>query len=174
MRTNESEAISNLQTYLRQLSYFDPDISSVPIDGIFESETKQGIMDFQKKYGLEQTGIADRETWDAIYDAYLDSMKENSPPNMISPFPFSPPNYNLSKGEQWFLVNIIQYMLGELSHSYDGFEKVVISGIYDDETERVIREFQRRNFINVTGSVDKETWNLLSNQFNNIAKNKNE
>ena len=49
---NEAQAITNLQTYLRHLSYFDPDASKVPIDGVFGSDTEKAVREFQGANGL--------------------------------------------------------------------------------------------------------------------------
>ena len=171
MIKNEREAISNLQKYLRQLSYFDTDITSPPRDGILGSETERSIRDFQRKYGLTENGIADRETWNLIYKEYLRSISENSLPEQLSVFPVMPKDYELKANDSWFLVEILQYMLEELRYSYDDFENVKRSGVYDDETERAVKDFQRRNFLEETGRVNKSTWNAISTQFNNNGLN---
>ena len=56
----QAQAIQNLQTYLRQLSYHDQSIKAPPIDGIFDTDTKQSLMDFQASRGLPPTGVADQ------------------------------------------------------------------------------------------------------------------
>ena len=71
---NEREATRNLQKYLRQLGYFDADFPLVPIDGIFESDTRDALMIFQTKNSLPATGVADKETWDALFAEYLASL----------------------------------------------------------------------------------------------------
>ena len=65
-RPNEARAIKNLQRYLRQLSYHVPSITAPPIDGIFASDTQKALREFQEWQALPSTGIADRETWDAL------------------------------------------------------------------------------------------------------------
>lgn len=167
---NEAQAITNLQTYLRHLSYFDPDATKVPIDGVFGSDTEKAVREFQRENGLMQTGNADRETWELIFEQYRASIAEKAPPQMIGLFPRSPDNYILAKGDSWFLVDIIQYMLGELKISYDNFGEVERTGVYDDATINAIKEFQRRNFLLQTGNVDRLTWNLLAQQFNIVTK----
>ena len=171
MINNERDAIRNLQKYLRQLSYFDSDITPPPIDGIFELETERSVKDFQKKHGLTESGVADRETWDLIYTEYLNSVSENSLPEMLSVFPLMPKDYELKTSDSWFLVEILQYMLEELRYSYDNFENVKRSGVYDSETELAVKDFQRRNLLEETGRVNKATWNEISRQFNNNSLN---
>ena len=171
MIINENEAITNLQTYLRQLSYFDSDINSPPIDGIYEAETERSLRDFQNKYGIPETGIADKLTWDMLYSAYLRSVKQNTPPEKITLFPVFQTDYELGLNDSWFLVDALQYMLEELRYSYDNFERVERNGVYDTATENAIKDFQRKNMLEETGKVNKETWNAIARQFNNYALN---
>lgn len=166
---NEKEAIRNLQRYLRQLAYFDLSMPLVPTDGIFDSDTREALMMFQSKNGLPPTGIADKTTWDLLYELYLASLAENAPTNMIDPFPRFPEGYKIVSGDSWFLVDIIQYILEELRVRYDGFENVKRTGVYDAETEVAIKNFQRRNSLPDTGFTDKATWNALADQYNIIS-----
>ncbi len=166
---NERDAIRNLQKYLRQLGYFDTDMPLVPIDGIFESDTRDALMMFQTKNGLAPTGVADKETWDALFTEYLASLADNAPTVMIDPFPRFPEGYKIVSGDAWFLVDIVQHILEELRVRYDDFENVTRTGVYDAETERAIMDFQRRNSLPETGFTDKATWNELANQYNIIS-----
>ena len=84
---NEKDAVRNMQRYLRQLSYTDSDIPPVPIDGIFGEATSNSLIAFQRKNGLAATGVADRESWDALYRNYLSSVRRFAPPKGFSPFP---------------------------------------------------------------------------------------
>ena len=165
----ERRNIEILQRYLRQLSYFE-ELTPVPVDGIYGSETAEAVREFQRRAGLPVTGLVDRETWDAIYLAYLASIAENSPPERVSIFPRIPKNYAITEGESWFLIEILQYMLIELSRDYDRFGPLEISGVYDGATVAAVRDFQGRNGLPVTGEVDKATWNAIVNQYNKAAE----
>ena len=166
---NEKEAIRNLQRYLRQLGYFDGELPLVPTDGIFDTDTRDAVIIFQSKAGLPETGIADKETWDALFAEYLTSLTKNAPTEMINPFPRFPEGYELVSGDAWFLVDIVQYLLEELRVRYDNFENVKRTGVYDRETEDAIKDFQRRNSLPETGFTDKATWNELANQYNIVS-----
>ncbi len=167
---NERRNIEILQTYLRQLSYFEG-LTPVPIDGIYDSETREAVREFQGQAGLPVTGVVDRDTWDAIYVAYLASIAENSPPEKVGVFPRIPNNYAISRNEEWFLVELLQYMLLELTREYDNFGELAITGVYDPVTEAAVADFQSRNMLPVTGEVDKNTWNTIVKQYNKNAEN---
>ncbi len=165
----EEQSIRNIQRYLRQLSYEDPSIPSPPIDGILDSVTRDSILAFQKKHALAQNGIVDKETWDMLYAEYLASIAAFSPPFPLYLFPRVPDGYYVSKGDEYFLVSIIQLLLNELTIIYDSFIPLAVSGIYDDATENNIRDFQAKNDITATGNTDKATWNKLVEAYRNYA-----
>ena len=162
----EKDAIRNLQTYLRRLSYMDDDMINAPIDGIFEEKTRDAVRQFQRSNDLPVTGVADRQTWDAIYQAYLRELERIAMPDPIIPFPSYPADYRMKLGEESFLVSIVQHMLQELSTIYDTFDDVKINGRYDEVTANAIKDFQTRNSLAPTGEVDKATWNELSRIYN--------
>ena len=169
--SNYSTAVYNLQRYLRQISYTDPRISAPPQDGIFAEKTKQALIEFQRTHSLLPNGIADKETWDMLYAEYLLSKELYSPPRALNIFPRIPDGYSVSLGDDFFLVSVIQYLLGELRISYDSFIPLLISGIYDEATAENIRIFQRKNQLDESGRVDKATWDALLDAYNASASN---
>ena len=82
----EADARMNLQRYLRQLAYFDENIPFVPIDGNKGSNTTDAIRAFQSSRGLPATGVADQETWEAIYEEYLTSLEKRRRLRDFHPF----------------------------------------------------------------------------------------
>lgn len=164
-------AVANLQRYLRQLSYTNAEISSPPIDGIFEDKTRRSLTEFQKLYGLPQSGVADKASWDKLYLEYLRSLALYSPPLSLNIFPRVPDGYSVTLGDEFFLVSVIQFLLNELRIIYDSFIPLLVSGIYDETTAENIRIFQRKNKINETGTVNKETWDALVEAWNKNAAN---
>ena len=162
----EKEAITNLQTYLRAQTILYPSSPQVPIDGIFDNATKIALIDFQIRNGLPPTGIADRTTWELLYSQYLNILNTSSLPDPIIPFPSYPQNYQISIGEKSFLVATLQYMLNEIGAIYNTFSALEINGIYDEPTQKIILEFQERNLLSPTGSVDRNTWNSLARIYN--------
>lgn len=163
MATNErteSDARKNLQKYLRQLAYFDNNIPLVPIDGNTGSDTTNAIRAFQKSRELPVTGIADLETWEAIYEEYLTSLKEEAPPSRFSPFPTEPKDYSYKLYDEGFSVSAIQHMLEEIAVFFP-IQAISVSGVYDEATRDAISELQARYLLPVTGETDKLTWNAL-------------
>lgn len=166
MNETNSTAVRNLQRYLRQLAYHDPEIPMPPVDGVFESQTRASLEAFQRIYGLPVTGVADEETWDTLYAAYRASVAEYSPPECVAIFPKYPSDYELRPGESGFVVLALQFMLRELRVNYGASFPVELTGLFDEDTEEAVRSFQEKNFLPTTGRVGKLTWDLVTDQFN--------
>lgn len=161
----ERDAIMQIQTYLRHLSFNHSDIPPTPLDGIWDRETREAVVAFQVANDLAPTGVVDRETWDKLKAEYDKSVALNSPPVRLDLFPRQPKGYSLKIGEKSFLAVAVQHMIDELEKIYL-FPTLSSSGAYDEVTAANIREFQARNRIPVTGEVDRETWDALAVQFN--------
>lgn len=166
---NEKEAIRNVQTYLRHLSFHDDMINPVPIDGIWAEDTRRALVSFQQKHGLPPTGTVDRRTWEILKREYDISVSQNSPPAALALFPRQPRGFVLTQGTKGFLVDTVQYIISELERLYY-FPNYTPSGEYDKATSDIIREFQRRNGITESGNVDRETWDALTIQHNLLLR----
>ena len=162
---NLQEAISNLQKYLRALSYVNDEITAPPIDGIFESATVESVRSFQRAFGLEANGIVDKATWDTIYEQYTLIPKNEVPPF----FPSSPPNYATAKGEKSVFVLILQLLLRELSAVYDAFPEIETNGTYDSSTESAVKELQLAYGLSPTGTLDRNTYERLLADLSNYT-----
>lgn len=162
---NYSTAVANLQRYLRQLAYHNPQIRQVPVDGIFQSTTRDALSDYQRYAGLPVTGVADQLTWERLYADYLASLEYYAPPSAVSLFARSPVGYYLDLGAVGIDVAVLQYMLGELTLLY-ALIPPAITGEYDSATAQAVRIFQQAVGLLDTGLVDILTWNALTDRFN--------
>lgn len=165
----EEKAITDIQTFLRHLSFHSDNIGDLPIDGIWDSSTSDALIAFQRENGLSPTGIADRETYDLLKREYDRSVALNSPPARLDLFPRSPLNFEIKEGDTGILVDTVQFILNELERLYS-FQNLNQSGIYDSATASAIKLFQEKNMINTTGRVGRETWDALAIQHNLLDK----
>ena len=165
----ERDAIRNLQRYLRQLSYHNENISPAPIDGIWDTATKKALSEFQSYYGLPITGRADSETWAMLLDEYNKSIKKNSLAVPIYPFPRGDDGFDVGEGDSGLLAEVIIYILAEISQTY-GFPVYADAKVIDRAIADVIADFQRRNFLEDSGRVDRSTWDALARDYNNLIE----
>ena len=98
----------------------------------------------------------------------MDSVLRHEEPQGFSPFPRFPVGYSIGSGNRQFLVEIIQYILNELSTQLDDIPRNAQGGLFDEDTEQGIRVFQRTHLLKETGRVDKSTWNALVSAYNQM------
>lgn len=161
----ETQAIFNLQRYLRQLSRFDPDIPSVDEDGIFGEETRASLEAFQRRYGLPITGAADPETWARLFSEYLASVEERTRPLPVYVFPRFPAEYSIGRGDENLLTGVVQLLLRDILTLYgQDAELLPIDGKFGELTEQAVKDFQTVQRLPPDGRVDRVTWNRLAQE----------
>ncbi len=157
--------VMQLQKKLRALSYWtdDPGLR-VGEDGSYDSATADAVRHFQQLYGLEVTGIADFLTWESIDSEYRYYSEIYSKSRPFSPFP-DERDYSVGEGERSDLVYIIQIMLNELRLFYDTYGYIPPNGRYGVATSGAVKEFQRLGGLDMSGRVDRRTWNRLAEEY---------
>lgn len=166
----ETQAIYNLQRYLRQLSRFDPDIPAVDEDGIFGEETRASLTAFQRKYGLPITGTADPETWATLFNEYLASVEAYTRPQPVYLFPRFPADYSVGLGDENLLVGVIQFLLREITTLYGQDNSALpLDGVFGEVTEQAVKDFQTVNRLPPDGRVDRITWNRLADSVKRLT-----
>ena len=159
----ETQAVYNLQRYLRGISRFDSDIPSVDEDGIFGEETRASLAAFQQKYGLPVTGAADPDTWARLFNEYLATVEARTRPDPVYLFPRFPADYSVGRGDENLLVGVIQYLLREIITLYGRDSSALpLNGVFDEITEQAVKDFQTVNRLPPDGRVDRVTWNRLA------------
>jgi peptidoglycan hydrolase-like protein with peptidoglycan-binding domain len=159
--------ILEVQYYLKEISKYKPEIIIDSINGIYDSKTKDAVEKFQQLYGLPPNGIIDLATWSKLIYEYNKFFKMKNTPNMLDCFPSNISEVKL--GDEKNIVYIIQILINNMEEKFKNYNKVNITGIYDQETESEIKKFQAMNKLPITGAVDVKTWNSLS-AINNVCK----
>lgn len=165
----ERDAVRSLQRYLRRLSYENEAILPIPIDGIFETRTRDALSAFQRSMGLPVTGRADKRSWDHLFAEYGRVRREEDRRVYADFFPRSPVNYETTPGETGAFILLLQFILDELRVIYDSLPPFAQSGVFDTETSAAVREFQRIGGLEQSGRVNRELWNRLSEEYNAYA-----
>lgn len=154
------DAVFEAQSYLRNIGRLDSDINSVVPDGIFAKETTDAVRSFQKKYNLPETGVIDLATWELIKDKNSEAVFIASEPIQI--VRITNDDLPLKKGMDNTLIYTLHLMLNNIASRYDNFTLLPLQSLFNDNTEREVRRWQRVISAEESGQVDKETWNYLA------------
>ena len=157
----ERQPIRELQGYLRLLADDYPRMPQLKRDGIFGPLTTEAVREFQRQFEMEVTGVVDFKTWTQIFHAYQIADFRRHPAHHRPAFPIS--NQTFGSGDRGSEIAFIQIMLNDLSEAFDNIEPVRLLGIYDETTEKNIKEIQTLSRLPETGLVDEDTWNALLN-----------
>ncbi len=67
--------VTLLQYYINVIGTFYNEVGRVNITGNFDKSTEDQVINFQRTVGLTIDGIVGRQTWNALYDAYVGILK---------------------------------------------------------------------------------------------------
>ena len=154
------DAIFEAQSYLRNIGRLDKDISRVVPDGIFAEETTEAVRSFQKKYNLPETGTIDFETWELIKEKNSEAVFTASEPIQITRI--TNDDLPLRKGMDNSLIYTLHLMLNKTAERYENFTPLPLQSLFDENTEREVKRWQRVISIDENGEIDKKTWNYLA------------
>ena len=163
MRPDESfvgNSVRSLQTMLRVIAADENRSISVIPDGIYGQDTLSEVAYFQRRAGLQPTGVTDQATWEAIVAAYEPALIRVGPPQPL--LIVMEPGEVIYPGMGHPNVYLAQAILTVLSQQYPGITEPGITGIIDLPTERSLSSFQELNLLPVTGALDRETWKSLA------------
>lgn len=154
------QPIRSVQTMLRTIAGIEPSQLNVMPDGIYGSQTAAAVRSFQRRQGLNPTGIVDGATHERIvreYErAYVEAQKAQ--PVQIT----LDPGQVLRRGEQNNHIYLAQSMLTVLHLLDPAIPAPPHSGILDDGTQASVSAFQSLAGLPPTGEIDKRTWKDLA------------
>ncbi|MBQ6600081.1 MAG: peptidoglycan-binding protein [Clostridia bacterium] len=153
-------AVFEVQSYLRNIGRLDSDIERVTPDGFFGEETSSAVRSFQRKYGLNETGAVDFETWESIKNKNAEAVFAASEPIQI--VRITNEDLPLTKGTDNTFVYTLHLMLNFMAERFENFSSLPLQSFFDENTEREVKRFQRVISREETGEVDKITWNSLA------------
>ena len=159
--------VSYLQYFLAVVGAYYQSVQPVEITGTFDDATVASVKSFQQVYGLPQTGIVDRQTWDDLYRAYS-GIVENVPINTTGEAPVLFPGRILTEGMTSEYVRIMQEYLNYIHQTYPDIPAVNPTGYFGPITKSAVTAFQNRFGIEPTGTIGAVTWNEISNIYNEL------
>ena len=165
---NQENAIFQIQRILRDLEYFSSGSSGIPLNGIYDSETRDGVRRFQEAYGVNPTGVVDKETWDLLFS--VDAARRDASALARSVY-ILPKNekYTLYPGTKDDIIYVIQFMLNSIKSEHDDFGNIPFNGVYDEETARAVSALQRKFLLDDNAIIDAKTFNALADEYERMS-----
>ena len=77
----------------------------------------------------------------------------------------------MKTGDSYDEVLLLQVMLKKLADRYKNLPEVLLTGVFDGETENSVKALQRVFGLPQTGRVDRKTWNRISRLFSAFTYN---
>ncbi|MDF2678614.1 MAG: putative peptidoglycan-binding protein, partial [Bacillota bacterium] len=152
--------IQILQFFLNIISAYYPTIPDVDINGVLDPKTREALIEFQKTMNLNQTGIIDEQTSNALNSTVL-SILNTLPPSSIYLPRIIFPELELVRGQNNTFVYILEQYLNFISTLKPSIPRITPNNIFDTQTETAVLEFQKLYGLPPTGRVNKETWNKV-------------
>ncbi|MDD4089741.1 MAG: peptidoglycan-binding protein, partial [Tissierellia bacterium] len=159
--------VQAVQYFLNVLSAYYNTIPSVDINGILNTQTRTAIMEFQKTFNLPITGLVDEQTWTTMFNA-VSGILNTLPPSVIALPALLWPGITYQLGSEGPGVYFIQQYLSYIASVLEGIPPAEPDGIYGPRTELAVRTFQEYFGIDVTGVVDRYTWDRIVLIYRNL------
>ncbi len=163
---NKKNNIKEAQYYLNVISEVNDSIPKVIPDGFYGNGTRRAVEAFQEYAGLPVTGEIDETTWNAIYAEYRNAEHRLSDLEGIYPFAIRGIELKRNDVNGGYFIYIIQVMLNTIAQFYDNLTPPAINGFFDEATEFAVMELQEIIGEEMTGVIDKSTWQKLAMLYN--------
>lgn len=162
----QGEEVRLLQYYLRVIGAYYEQVQPAAVTGTFDQNTTAAVQSFQRVFGLPQTGVVDRNTWNDIYDAYAgiaDSLPADE--GTVALFPGD----ILKEGSRSEAVRLIQTYLTAIHAAYPAIPTVSATGYFGPITKSSVTAFQRQFGLPQTGNVDAITWDEIARIYSDVT-----
>jgi len=147
-----------------------PDISNTL--GIYDQETVDAVKTFQQIFSLPQTGIVDKATWYKIKYVYTSVKKLSdlySEGLTIDEATFLYQD-KIEYGDTGIEVEYIHYFLDAIAFLDPDIPRLETNSVYSDNSITMVKAFQQKYNLPVTGIFTYSDWQVLRNVYDSILK----
>ena len=143
--------------------------------GIYDEETVNSVKKFQEIFNLPVTGSVDKATWYKIKYVYTsvkklsDLYSEGLSNNEVTFLYEDELNY----GDTGIEVEYIHYFLDALAFLDPDIPRLRTNSIYNDNSITMVKAFQNKYGLPVTGVFTYSDWKVLKDVYDKILKNLN-
>lgn len=162
-----------IQRDLRRIRQNYPAIPAISSTlGIYDEETQAAVKKFQEIFNLPITGNVDKATWYKIKYVYTsvkklaDLYSEGLTKDDVT-FLYAD---ELKYGDTGIEVEYIHYFLDALAFLDKDIPRLPTNSIYTNNTENMVKAFQEKYKLPVTGIFTYTDWSVLKAAYKNILK----
>ena len=165
-----------IQRDLRRIRKNYPAIPNITSSlGIYDQETVNAVKKFQEIFSLPVTGSVDKATWYKIKyvytsvkklsDLYSEGLSESEATFLYED--------ELNYGDTGIEVEHIHYYLDAIAFLDPDIPRLKTNSIYNNNSITMVKAFQEKYGLPVTGIFTYKDWNKLKEIYNKILKNLN-
>ena len=170
---NAGNPVLAIQRDLRRIRQNYPAIPDITTTlGIYDLETENAVKKFQEIFNLPQTGVVDKGTWYKIKYVYtsvkkLSDLYSEGISEQEATFLYTD---KLELGDTGIEVEYIHYFLDALAFLDRDIPRLPTNSIYTNNTVTMVKAFQEKYNLPVTGVFTYSDWLVLQNAYNKILK----
>ena len=155
---------------LQRIAYYFDSVENPPLSDQYTDETAAATRSAQQLLGLEQTGIADADTWTAVEALSLQLAAHAPNPDRDIPPSTAYPGRAIAEGSAGQEVGQVERWLNRRAQLSCGEDYVADDNRFGAADAAAVRAVQQQAGLLVTGIVNRETWAALQAQSCNCDK----
>ena len=151
-------------------AYYFTSVENPPLSDQYTDETAAATRSAQQLLGLEQTGIADADTWTAVEALSLQLAAHAPNPDRDTPPSTAYPGRAIAEGSAGQEVGQVERWLNRRAQLSCGEDYVADNNRFGVADAAAVRAVQQQAGLLVTGIVNRDTWAALQAQSCNCDK----
>lgn len=170
---NAGNPVQEIQRDLRRIRQNYPAIPDITTTlGIYDQETEAAVRKFQEIFNLPVTGVVDKGTWYKIKYVYtsvkkLSDLYSEGISEQEATFLYTD---RLDYGDTGIEVEYVHYFLDAIAFLDNDIPRLPTNSIYGNNTITMVRAFQSKYGLPVTGIFTYTDWIALQNAYDKILK----
>lgn len=164
--------VLKIQNQLNRIHKNFPSVTQIPKpDSVFGADTEKSVKSFQKTFNLTQDGIVGKATWYKIKEIYNGVKKLSELTSEGIKLEEVTPAFSneIAKGSYGVEAQTVQYYLAVIGYFNEAIPIIPVDGYFGDTTEAAVKAFQSMYGLPVTGVVNADTWNKMTEVYSGIV-----